>query len=160
MPARGACSRTTRFTPGQPGWIEAVDQAIEVRQARRAGRATRSATLITGRRPLPYRLDDEKLMYPFYEKAVKAGIKNDLHSQGPVADVRLREWSLAGIWKSTRPSTMCGRRPRTGRSSISSSTTRLPPPSAVPRRGMDELEQDRLFPWVTDLAAHSRRITA
>ena len=33
----------------------------------------------------PWRLDDEKLLYPFYEKLVKAGPRERLRAQGPVS---------------------------------------------------------------------------
>ena len=59
--------------PGQPGWMDEVDQAI-------AERPPVSWKLYTIGDPLsaetkfPFWLDDEELMYPFYEKAGEAGI--------------------------------------------------------------------------------------
>ena len=64
------------FTPGQPGWLDAVDRAIEVLKpdafkGYTIGDNTRKATS-----RYPWRLDDEKLVYPVYERFAKAGLKN------------------------------------------------------------------------------------
>jgi len=62
------------FTPGQPGWMEEVDRCIaEVKPNSWKG-YTIGDPLQPQTTKYPWRLDDEKLAYPFYEKAVKAGI--------------------------------------------------------------------------------------
>ena len=62
------------FTPRQPGWMEEVDRAIaEVRPTSWKG-YTIGDPLSPQTTRYPWRLDDEALMYPFYEKAVRAGI--------------------------------------------------------------------------------------
>jgi hypothetical protein len=62
------------ITPRQPGWIEEVDRCIaEVKPNSWKG-YTIGDPLQPQTTKYPWRLDDEKLMYPFYEKAVKAGI--------------------------------------------------------------------------------------
>jgi predicted TIM-barrel fold metal-dependent hydrolase len=61
-------------TPKQPGWLEEVDRCIaEVKPESWKG-YTIGDPLNPQSTKYPWRLDDEKLMYPFYEKAVKAGI--------------------------------------------------------------------------------------
>jgi predicted TIM-barrel fold metal-dependent hydrolase len=62
----------TVITPGQPGWMNEVDKAIEVYKPDSWKSYTVGDPL--GPSKYPWRLDDEQLMYPFYEKAVKAGI--------------------------------------------------------------------------------------
>ena len=74
-PARGGCWRTSPSRPAnRAGWTS-VDNAIEVLQARWLeglhGRRQHAQGAAGA-----WRLDDEKLMYPAYEKAAKAGIKN------------------------------------------------------------------------------------
>ncbi len=62
------------ITPNQKGWMEEVDRCIsEVKPTSWKG-YTIGDPLSPATTHYPWRLDDEKLMYPFYEKAVKAGI--------------------------------------------------------------------------------------
>ena len=64
------------ITPIQPGWMEEVDRVIEVVKPTSWKGYTIGDPLSPQTTKYPWRLDDEKLMYPFYEKAVKAGITN------------------------------------------------------------------------------------
>ena len=64
------------FTPGQPGWLERVDREIaelkpDAFKGYTIGDNTNKATS-----KYPWRLDDEKLVYPFYERLAKAGLVN------------------------------------------------------------------------------------
>ncbi len=61
------------LTPGQPGWMEELDRAIELKPD-----AWKGYTLGNpgGTSKYPWRLDDEKLVYPAYEKLQKAGFRN------------------------------------------------------------------------------------
>ena len=62
------------ITPKQPGWTDEVDRCIaEVRPNSWKG-YTIGDPLSPATTKWPWRLDDEALMYPFYERAVKAGI--------------------------------------------------------------------------------------
>ncbi len=62
------------ITPGQPGWREEMDRAIEELNLD----SWKGYTLGDpgGESKYPWRLDDEELMYPAYEKMQKAGIRN------------------------------------------------------------------------------------
>ena len=64
------------ITPGQPGWLEGIDRAIEIHKPDGWKGYTIGDVVIAHGGRHAYKLDDEKLMYPFYEKAAKAGIKN------------------------------------------------------------------------------------
>ena len=60
------------FEPGKPGWLDQVDRVIEtMRPASWKGYTVGDPLSASN---FPYRLDDEKLMYPFYEKIQRAGI--------------------------------------------------------------------------------------
>lgn len=61
------------FTPGQPGWMDELDKAVSLQPD-----AWKGYTLgdPRGNSRYPWRLDDEKLLYPAYEKMEKAGIQN------------------------------------------------------------------------------------
>ncbi len=62
------------FTPLQPGWLDEVDRCIaEVKPNSWKGYTIGDPLNVTTTK-YPWRLDDEKAVYPFYEKAVKAGI--------------------------------------------------------------------------------------
>jgi len=64
------------FTPNQPGWMDEVDRVIETVHPTSWKGYTIGDPLSPQTTKYPWRLDDEKLMYPFYEKAVRAGITN------------------------------------------------------------------------------------
>jgi predicted TIM-barrel fold metal-dependent hydrolase len=63
------------FTPGQPGWMEALEHAISLRpdsfKGYTIGDNTHKATS-----HFPWRMDDETLVYPAYQKMLDAGIRN------------------------------------------------------------------------------------
>ncbi|MBM3572953.1 MAG: amidohydrolase, partial [Alphaproteobacteria bacterium] len=61
------------FTPGQPGWLERADREIaELKPDSWKGYTVGDNTNKQLSRH-PWRMDDEKLLYPFYEKLLKAG---------------------------------------------------------------------------------------
>lgn len=61
-------------TPGQPGWLEELDRAIaELKPDSWKGYTVGAPSTFSR---WPWRLDDEKLVYPAYERMVKAGIVN------------------------------------------------------------------------------------
>lgn len=64
------------ITPGWPGWLDQVDVAIEKLKADSFKGYTIGDNTNKHLSKHPYRLDDEKLMYPFYEKLVKASRNN------------------------------------------------------------------------------------
>jgi len=61
------------FTPGQPGWLDRVDHDIEVNKPDSWKGYTIGDNTHKDTSQYPWRLDDEKLVYPFYEKIQKAG---------------------------------------------------------------------------------------
>lgn len=72
------------FEPGRPGWMDSVDYAIEKLKPD----SWKGYTIGDVRRPaqFPWRMDDEKLVYPFYEKIQKAGIKTVCVHKGLLPD--------------------------------------------------------------------------
>jgi uncharacterized protein len=85
----------TVITPKQPGWMEEVDKAIEVYKPDSWKSYTIGDPL--GPSKFPWRLDDEKVMYPFYEKAQKAGINIICIHKGLLPPDY--EKSFAGVWE-------------------------------------------------------------
>jgi predicted TIM-barrel fold metal-dependent hydrolase len=64
------------FTPGYPGWLEQIDQAIEVLRPDSFKGYTIGDNTHKNLSRHPWRLDDEKLVYPAYERFLKAGLRN------------------------------------------------------------------------------------
>ena len=85
----------TVITPKQPGWMEEVDKAIEVYKPDSWKSYTIGDPLAPSK--FPWRLDDEQVMYPFYEKAVKAGITTICIHKGLLPPDY--EKSFAGVWE-------------------------------------------------------------
>src|SRR5262245_20998295 len=64
------------FTPGQPGWLEAVDRAIAELKPDSFKGYTIGDNTNKQISKYPWRLDDEKVVYKAYEKFAKAGLVN------------------------------------------------------------------------------------
>jgi uncharacterized protein len=64
------------ITPGQPGWMDALDHALTQLKPDSVKGYTIGDNTNKDLSRHPWRLDDEKLLYPAYEKMLKAGIVN------------------------------------------------------------------------------------
>jgi uncharacterized protein len=64
------------FTPGYDGWMEQVDHALNDLKPDSMKGYTIGDNTNKHLSKHPWRLDDEKLVYPAYERFLKAGIKN------------------------------------------------------------------------------------
>src|SRR6266850_716741 len=64
------------FTPGQPGWLDEVDRAIAEDRPDSFKGYTIGDNTHKDLSRYPWRLDDEKTLYLFYEKIQKAGLRN------------------------------------------------------------------------------------
>src|SRR5271163_1408027 len=141
------------ITPGWPGWLEQVDKAIEVYKPDSWKGYTVGDNTHKELANHPYHLDDEKLMYPFYEKAVKSGIRNVCIHKGlfapaveekfprlrPYADVSdvgkaAKDWPQLNFliyhsgyrWIGATPAEGMAEFDRTGRSSWTSDLAEIP----------------------------------
>ena len=144
--------RHSVFTPGQAGWMDEVDKAIAEYKPDSWKGYTIGDPLSPSAKGTAWRLDDEKLVYPFYEKARQGRASRT--SVSTRACCRTTTSSPGPACGSTPPWTTCPRPPRTGRRSTSSSTTarcvrswRIRPTSSTCSRRPGEIR------WVTDLAA-------
>jgi len=63
------------FRPGAPGWLEALDAALEGRPDSVKGYTIGDATHLATSR-YPWRMDDEAVAYLGYEKMARAGVRN------------------------------------------------------------------------------------
>jgi len=82
--------------PGQPRWVEEVERAVsDLKPDGWKGYTIGDPSNPSSK--YPWRLDDEKLMYPVYEKMVKADIRNiSIHKGLLPPDY---EQSFSGVWK-------------------------------------------------------------
>jgi hypothetical protein len=67
------CLSHAIFTPGYPGWTDEVDRALATLKPDSWKGYTIGDNTNKQLSKHPWRMDDEKLVYPFYEKIVKAG---------------------------------------------------------------------------------------
>jgi uncharacterized protein len=83
-------------TPGQPGWMDAVDLAIDTLHPD-SWKLYTIGDPLSAKTKFPFRLDDEALMYPFYEKAVNAGVRTICIHKGLMPADYERSW--ANVWQ-------------------------------------------------------------
>jgi uncharacterized protein len=67
------CLSHAIFTPGQPGWLERVDRELGQLKPDSWKGDTIGDNTNKNISKYPWRMDDEKMTYPFYEKILKAG---------------------------------------------------------------------------------------
>jgi predicted TIM-barrel fold metal-dependent hydrolase len=138
------------LTPGQPGWLDGVDRAVEVLKPDGWKGYTIGDLILTHGGRTAWRMDDEKLMYPFYEKAVKAGIRTVCVHKGlfPLFAEqripRLRDFAAVGdVGKAAKDW------PQLNFAIYHSGFRHLGGP---PADGMDEWNQTGRMSWLSDLA--------
>ncbi|MBJ19608.1 MAG: amidohydrolase family protein [bacterium] len=138
------------FTPGRPGWTDHVDEAIELYKPDSWKGYTIGDPLKPGDSKHPWRLDDEKLVYPFYEKIQKAGINTVCIHKGLIA--RDYEKAIPGIWKhATVDDVGKAARDWPGINFIIYHSA-LRPFIEIPDRDAAEFEETGYIRWVSDLA--------
>ena len=84
------------ITPRQDGWLDKVDEAIE-KFPPDSWKAYTIGDPLSSSTRYPWRLDDEALMYPFYEKAVKSGITTLCIHKGLMPADYQESWK--GVWE-------------------------------------------------------------
>jgi predicted TIM-barrel fold metal-dependent hydrolase len=138
------------ITPGWPGWLDQVDQAIEMYKPDSWKGYTVGDNTHKELANHPYHLDDEKLMYPFYEKAVKSGIKNVCIHKGLFAPAveekfpRLRSYAdVSDVGKAAKDW------PQLNFLVYHSAYRWI---GAAPAEGMDEFDKTGRSSWTSDLA--------
>jgi predicted TIM-barrel fold metal-dependent hydrolase len=136
------------FIPGRDGWLDEVDRAIETLSPD----AWKGYTVGNPFHPqnLPYRLDDEKLMYPFYEKVVASGINRICIHKGLLPRDYLT--SLPGIWRHAMVDDVGPAAKDWPQIEFVIYHAGLRPYLAPPDLELAEFERAGTIPWVSDLA--------
>ena len=84
------------ITPGQDGWMDRVEEGIETLRPD-SWKAYTIGDPLSPETRFPWRLDDEELVYPFYEKAVKAGIRTICIHKGLMPADYEQSWT--DVWR-------------------------------------------------------------
>jgi uncharacterized protein len=139
------------FTPKQPGWMEEVDRAIDTIHPNSWKGYTIGDPLKPATTKFPWRLDDEKLMYPFYEKIVKAGSPIVCIHKGLLpADY---EKSVPEAWKYATVDDLPKAAKDWPQITFVTYHSALRPFLESPDASLAEFEKSGNIPWVSDLAA-------
>lgn len=88
----------TVIAPGQDGWLDEIDMAVEVYRPDGWKGYTLGDPFENSQ--FPWRMDDEKLMYPAYEKMLKSGIRTVCVHKGLLPDDHqrlLKHWKYAMV---------------------------------------------------------------
>lgn len=88
------------ITPRRPGWMDDVERALEELHPA-SWKAYTIGDPLTATTRYPWRLDDEDLMYPFYERIVKAGITNVCIHKGLMPADHEQSWK--DVWRYNTP---------------------------------------------------------
>jgi len=136
------------FTPGQPGWLEELERAIEELKPD----SWKGYTIGDPLQPSqwPWRLNDEKLAYPAYERMLKAGITTVCIHKGLLpenyAEAFPEQWEYARV-DDVGPAARDW--PQLNFVIYHSG---IKPFGPLPRAHLDRFEQTGRIDWVTDLA--------
>jgi predicted TIM-barrel fold metal-dependent hydrolase len=136
------------ITPKQPGWMDEVDKAIEVYKPDSWKSYTIGDPLAPSK--FPWRLDDEQLMYPFYEKAVKAGINTLCIHKGLLPPDY--EKSFAGVWEYATAWDIGKAAKDWPQMNFVIYHSALRPAFELPDQAWAEFEQTGRIQWASDLA--------
>lgn len=137
------------FTPGHPGWMDDLDRAIGEYKPDAWKGYTVGAPFEPSK--YPWRLDDEKLVYPAYEKMVKAVITNVCIHKG-LLPANYREkmpktWQYGKIEDLSKAAKDW---PQLNFLIYHSALQSGQEPSA---KDIEEFERTGYIPWITELAA-------
>jgi predicted TIM-barrel fold metal-dependent hydrolase len=90
------------FMPGMPGWLDDVDRVIETLRPDSFKGYTVGDNTNKRLSNHPWFMDDEKLLYPFYGKMVKAGLKNVCVHKGLYPPSTTREFPKLAMYADVR----------------------------------------------------------
>src|SRR5690242_5668585 len=136
------------ITPGQAGWMDEVDKAIAVYKPESWKGYTIGDPLNPSK--FPWRLDDEKLMYPFYDKAVKSGITTICIHKGLMPlDY---EKAFAGVWEYATAADIGKAAKDWPQMNFVMYHACLRPAFELPDQAWTEFEQTGRIRWSSDLA--------
>jgi predicted TIM-barrel fold metal-dependent hydrolase len=138
------------FTPKKRGWMDEVDRAIAVDRPDSWKGYTIGDPLFPSKLGSYWWLDDEKLMYPFYEKAVKAGITTVCIHKGLLPADYEKTWP--GVWEYATVRDVGKAAKDWPQINFVMYHAALRPFQESPSAVLNEFEQTGRIKWATDLA--------
>jgi predicted TIM-barrel fold metal-dependent hydrolase len=136
--------------PMSPGYLDEVDRAIETLKPDSWKGYTIGDPIFLTKKGSNWRLDDEKLVYPFYEKAMKSGIRTVCIHKGLMpADY---ETSWAGLWQYATVWDLGKAAKDWPDLTFVIYHSALRPFTEVPDQTLAQYEKTGRIDWVTDLA--------
>jgi predicted TIM-barrel fold metal-dependent hydrolase len=141
------------FTPGTDGWLDEVERAIaELRPDSWKGYTVGDPLFAS---KYPWRLDDEELVYPFYERIQKAGIRTICIHKGLLPNDY--EESFRGIWQNATVDDVGKAAKDWPQLNFVIYHSALRPFLELPDAEAREFEETGNIQWVSDLAAIPER---
>ena len=138
------------FTPKKAGWMEEVDRCIATLKPDSWKGYTIGDPLFPSKNASYWRLDDDKLMYPFYEKAVKSGITTICIHKGLLPADYEKSWP--GIWEYATVSDLGKAAKDWPKLNFVIYHGALRPFQESPDAAMAEFDKTGRIQWATDLA--------
>ncbi|HVY05174.1 MAG TPA: amidohydrolase family protein [Burkholderiales bacterium] len=139
------------FTPGQPGWLDEVDRAIAEDQPDSFKGYTIGDNTHKELSRYPWRLDDEKTLYPFYEKISKAGLRNVCVHKGLFPPSVEKQFPHLRAYTDVRDVGKAAKDWPDLNFIVYHSAYRFPG-GGTPEEALAEFESTGRIDWVTDLA--------
>ena len=137
------------ITPGQPGWLDEIDRAIDQLKPDSWKGYTIGDPLAPSH--YPWRLDDEKLVYPAYEKMVNAGITTVCIHKGLLPGDY--ETSFSDTWRYAMVDDVGKAAKDWPQLNFVIYHSALKPLQQFSERYLQQFEKSGYLPWVTELAA-------
>jgi hypothetical protein len=139
------------FTPGQRGWLEEIDRAIAEDQPDSFKGYTIGDNTHKDSSRYPWRMDDEKMVYPFYDKAWKAGIRNICVHKGLFPPSVERQYPHLRAYCDVRDVGRAAKDWPMLNFIVYHAAYRFPG-GGTPEEALAEFEKSGRIDWVTDLA--------
>ena len=134
------------FAPGMPGWLDDLDAAIGLGPASWKGYTVGDPQAVS---KYTYRLDDEKLVYPAYEKMLKAGITTVTIHKGLMPADYLES---APMWRHATVDDLPKAAKDWPELTFVIYHAAIRPGIRVDAEHLAQVEASGYIPWVTDLA--------
>ncbi|MBI4589946.1 MAG: amidohydrolase family protein [Candidatus Rokubacteria bacterium] len=138
------------FTPKKPGWLAEVDRAIATLKPDSWKGYTIGDPLFPSKQGSYWWLDDEKLVYPFYEKIVRAGITTVCIHKGILPADYEKSWP--GVWEYATVKDLGKAAKDWPQVNFVIYHAALRPFLEKPDAALAEFEQTGRVKWATDLA--------
>jgi predicted TIM-barrel fold metal-dependent hydrolase len=138
------------FTPKKAGWMDEVDRAAAQLKPDSWKGYTIGDPLFPSKQGSQWRLDDDKLVYPFYEKIVKAGTTTVCIHKGLLPADYEKSWP--GVWEHASVSDLGKAARDWPKVNFVSYHAALRPFLETPDAALKEFEQTGRIKWATDLA--------